>query len=506
MEYKRPGGDISTLLDLTNRDQQDNDFFPLKAEKTWFERSVDRRNIPFVPVIQDFPFRGPASYGHAHGQRFTFDIGSLPCGDIMFGAAIEVKLNHWLDLTTQLNISTGAYTYDTPYYGSNTTSTIPSPFFFANSIGSILIEKAELEIEGVTIETIDGDFIYTYGRLNTNLNQQFGLANDSLGLVSTDDLLTWNPKRNYSIEDGNVFCFLPFFFMRARYRESLPMVALKEGSAKIHVTFRPFEYVVRQLRGYRDLSGGVALNSNPIFPAPLPLGLTFSFNNGTIKKTIPETPLDFQQVKLITYGAYLDGLERNKMLREPFEHMIREVQTFYFDEPLKYAISKTSNDTITIQLPLEANHPLEEIVWFIRRKETRNNNEHTNYSSVIEREYDPIFNNFSPLLKNAKLQVNGITICDAPEVYYRQLISNYHKGGISSFSKFIYGYPFARHPSEEHQPSGSLNASRVQNIRLTLEVQPPVSQYDTSWEVKVYCIGLNWLRFENGIGNKLFTD
>ena len=73
------------------------------------------------------------------------------------------------------------------------------------------------------------------------------------------------------------------------------------------------------------------------------------------------------------------------------------------------------------------------------------------------------------------------------------------------YNKYIYGYPFARNPGE-HQPSGTLNASRVQSLRLTLTVQVPTSLYDTSWEVKVYCIGLNWLRFENGIANKLFTD
>ena len=110
------------------------------------------------------------------------------------------------------------------------------------------------------------------------------------------------------------------------------------------------------------------------------------------------------------------------------------------------------------------------------------------------------------LLQYAKIQANGITLCEAPEQYYRQLIANHHKGGIVSYSRFIYGYPFAHHPSEEHQPSGSLNASRLQSLRLTLEVKQPESNFDTSWEVKVYCIGLNWLRFENGIANKLFTD
>jgi len=478
MDYIRPRGDITTLLDLTDRDVQENDFFPLDTNTTWFTRNSERRTIPFVPVVQDFPFRGPASYG----QRFTFDIGSLPCGDILLGTAIQIKLSHWLDLTTQVLINSGQYTYNTP----------SEAFFFANSIGSVLIEKAELEIEGVTVEKLDGDFIFVYSNLNTELNTQFGLATDSLGYSSMVDLLDWNPKRNFPVEDGNIFCIIPFFYMRTRLRESLPMIALKEGSAKIHITFRPFYQSVRQKRGYRDNCTSV------------PLGRTISFNsaNTTITEIIP----DFQEVKLITYGAYLDGQERNKMLREPFEHIMREVQTFYFDEPLKYAISKSSNDTIIIQLPLEANHPLEEIIWFVRRKQVANNNEYTNFSSVVEQEYDATFNPRTPMLKRAIIQANGETLCDASEDYYRQLISNYHKGGYVSYNKFIYGYPFARHPSEEHQPSGSLNASRVQSLRLTLEIQPPVTNLDASWEVKVFCIGLNWLRFENGIANKLFSD
>ena len=388
-----------------------------------------------------------------------------------------------MDLTTQLNISSRNFTYDSP----------ESTFFFANSIGSVLIEKAELEVNGNTIETIDGDFIHIFSSLYPDVNSQYGMANDSLGLVSISDLLNWKTYRNYPIEDGIIFCLLPFFYMRTRLREGLPMISIKEGSIRIHITFKSFDKVIRQLRGYRDTCSSVPLNQ------------IVSFNGGTILKTVSSIVPDFQYVKLITYGAYLDGQERDKMLRNPFEHMMREVQTFYFDEPLKYTLSKTSNDTITIQLPLEANHPLEEIIWFVRRKEVSNNNEWTNYSGVLEREYDPIYNPLRPMMKKAILQANGINICDASEQYYRQLISSHHKGGITSFNKYIYGYTFANHPGE-HQPSGSLNASRLQSLRLTLEVQPPSSIYDTGWEVKVFCIGFNWIRFENGICNKLFTD
>ena len=480
MDYKRPGGDITTLLDLADRDEEDNDLFPLNTNMTWFTRDPNRRTVPFVPVVQDFSFRGPANYG----QRFSFDIGSVPCGDLMLSALIQINLSHWFDLTTQLNVTTGTYEYTNP----------DTAFFFANSLGSCIIEKAELELEGVTVETIDGDFIYTYSALNSDLNYQFGIANDGFGTVSIPDLLKYNPRNIYPTEDGVLFCLLPFFFMRNRMREGLPMVALKEGSARIHVTLRNFDQIIRQRRGYRDSCDST------------PLGTNISFNSGTVQ--IPVSPVvpDFKQVKLITYGAYLDGMERNRMLREPFEHLIREVQTFTFDEPLKYVISKSTNDSITIQLPLEANHPLEEIIWFIRRKETANNNEWINFSSVLEREYDATFNPFTPMLKKAILQVNGQTLCDASEQYYRQLIGNYHSGGVVPYRRFIYGYPFARHPSEVHQPSGSLNASRAQSIRLTLEVKQPQSSFDTSWEVKVFCIGLNWIRFENGIANKLFTD
>jgi len=188
------------------------------------------------------------------------------------------------------------------------------------------------------------------------------------------------------------------------------------------------------------------------------------------------------------------------MLHTPFEILHREVQTFYFDEPLKYAIGKKT-DAVRIQLPLEANHPIEEIIWFVRLKDVRNNNAWTNYTSVLDSTWSEKAAR-QPLLENAIIQANGTTICDADEQYYRQLIASAHRGGRAAYANFIYGYPFARTPGE-HQPSGSFNASRVNSLRLVLDVKPPPG---LSWEVKVFCIALNWLRFENGLANPMFED
>ena len=98
--------------------------------------------------------------------------------------------------------------------------------------------------------------------------------------------------------------------------------------------------------------------------------------------------------------------------------------------------------------------------------------------------------------------MNGTVICDAEEQFYREQAAYAHRGGYAAFSKFIYGYSFAASPGE-HQPSGSLNASRVNSLRLVLDVKPPGGDL---WEVKVFCIGLNWMRFENGLANPMFED
>jgi hypothetical protein len=589
---KRPLGDITTLLDLTNRDLQENDLFPLKSEITWFTRDTERRVLAFSPTLQEIPLRGPGAFG----QRFSFDLGSILVGDIMLGTALQIRLDHWLDPQTQLLYETGRLTYTQPALA----------WEYANSLGTSIIQQAELEIDGKTMETIDGDFIHTFSTLYPEYNTQVGIAYDHLGRISIPRLVNQQrAPRLYPTEDGILNCILPFFYMRTKMQSGLPMTAAREGIVKIHITLRPFQECVRQMRGFRDTCTSTPLDtsfaltsksSNWAYDSTLrtgtwdivprmnltyvqgtsirrwnysavtgrgswdnqpPLNLTyattstwsgtawspsvpsfdftytnpadgaayawtaatatwspsrptFSFQYGTnlIESSIgnwsyASPPL--RSVQLLTYGAIVQGEFRQRMLRQPFELMHREVQTFYFDEPLKYAIGKRNEaDTIRIQLPLEANHPMEEIIWFVRRKGVSDNNAWTNFTSVMESEWNAAKAE-QPLLQNAILQANGVTICDADEQYYRQLIARSHRGGMAAYSSFVYGYPFARLPGE-HQPSGTFNASRVNSLRLTLDVKPPGGVLDANWEVKVFCIAINWLRFENGIANPMFED
>ena len=485
-------GTIVTLLDLTDRDAQENDIFPLQTETTWFTRDQDRKTIEFTPQVQTIPFRGPAEFG----QHFLFEIGSILTGDVLFGAALQLELSHWLDDATRLQLEAGTIRYTDP----------TQAWEYANSLGTACIQSAELEIDGKTIEKIDGDFTNVVSLLFADYNTQVGGGYDHLGRVPIAMLrevaTQATPRyiagpRSYPTEDGFINCPLPFFFSRVKYQEALSMAAIKDGLARIRVVLRPFSEIVRQVRGFRDTCTSV------------PLGIPVSFTNvatGAVT-TVTTNPVEprMKSVSLLTHGAILNGEIRQRMIYSPFETLHREVQTFSFDEPAKYVVSKQS-DTVLVQLPLEANHPVEEILWFVRRKGTGINNEWTNYSDTLEQEWSLASSALvKPLLVSAGLQVNGIQYVQAEEQYFRQHIAGKHSGGYVAYSNFVYGISFAETPGK-HQPSGSINASRANSIRLNLEVRPPGGVLDASWEIKVYCIGMNWLRFQNGLANPVFED
>jgi hypothetical protein len=487
--FKRPTGDITTLLDLTDRDSQDNAYFPLQAKQTWFARSPDRRFTPYVPVLQDFQYRGPAGFG----QRFSFDINSQACGDLLLGAVLQLQLSSWLDMTSVLKLQSQAYEYQTP----------SQAWYYANAMGQILLQQVELEIDGSTIELVDGDLATAFSVLYPDLNTQVGPGVDHLGIASFQQLATWPQRRVFPTESGYIHCLLPLFFQRTRMKEGLPLVACREGTVRIHITLRPFTEVLRQARGFRDSCDATPLNQTVnLINKSLPFDLVVP------TQTSESEPL-LQNVRLVTWGAMLDGSVRTAMIRQPFEIMYRQIQTFYFEEPLKYVIAKpNADDIIRIQLPLEANHPIEEIFWFIRRKDVNNNNEWTNWSSVLNKDYNATFNPRQSMMTYGIVQANGITVVEAEEQFFRQLIARHHRGGIVAYNQFLYGYPFGRWPGDVHQPTGTINASRLQNLRLTIDVRPPKNPDGTAvaWEVKVFCVALNWLRFQNGIANRMFTD
>jgi hypothetical protein len=507
-DYFRPRGDITTVLDLTDRDSQDNTYFPLNTDESWFHRGDHKTVYPSATSVQEFTQRGPADWG----QKFSFEIGSLPAGDLLQAVILQIKLGSWYNNQIVNDLRSGTITTDT-------TTSANDYWTYMNSLGTAIIEYAEFIVGDQTIERLSGEFIRTYYNLFADINSVIGIAADAIGTVPTPYLATsavtetaFNPNKPYPVEDGAYFCVLPFFFLRTRLKEVFPLLSCNEGSVRVDVKLRPFDQVVRKYIGYRANCTDVPLNITvPFKEVP---------SNTPLTTQTAQCAPQFRDFRIITASALITGSLREKFLRKPFEQMVRLVKTFNFDEPLKYLVSKQSpnSDTVEIQLPLELNHPVTEIIWVFRRKGVLVNNEWTNFTPALGLESNP--NKIYPQwLDWATIRLNGSELISADGNWFREHIASHHKGGYIAYNSYTYGYSFARYP-DEHQPSGTANMSRTTSVTLNLRVNQPIEKdlkalnppcvFDPitvgGWEVYVYAIHLNWLRFENGICNRIFID
>jgi hypothetical protein len=482
---KQPRGGATTLLDLVSRDVQDNIFFPLDTNITRFTRDETLRTVPMSSVMREFTFRGPATFG----QTFTFEMGDTNCGDLISGLFIQLQLGDWFTALIRERFRLG-----------NLIPLKPSELWtYCNSLGTSVLHEATLEVDDQVLERITGDSVHVSSILFPDLNTHYGMA-DTLGIQSIDDLKANDGKRAYFTEEGWVTVPLTFSMLREKITATFPLIACRAGTMRIRLTLKRFDQIVRILSGSRaDCTD-------------TPLGKEFSVLDTFLTinkiKNIPsysEEPM-LKNIQLLTQGVFVDGPYREMLLRQQFERPFREIQQFDFTEPMKYVINKTGNDLITVQLPLEANQPVEEIVWFLRRKAAVTlNNDWTNYSATLEKDYHPTFTPLEPLLVSAKIQANGQDLISQEEAWFRSHIARAHKSGKTSYDAFIYGYSFARHPGQ-HDPTGTINASRLSSLRLILNVRPPGGSSDTEWEVHVFVYAFQWVRFGNGICNKVFID
>ena len=497
MGSTRPIGDITTVLDLVSRNAQDDFFYPLNTKASWFHRE-GMTTYPATMTAQEFTHKGTAAWG----GRLTFELDALQAGDLLQSIIVQIKLSSWYDQNIINALNTGTYTVDTS--GTNPAT---NPWTYMNSLGSGIIAYAEFEVGDQTIERIDGEFIKLYTGLLPDTNMIFGVASDGYGITSLPNVANntgpMNPNRPFVTEGGTYYCLLPFFFMRTRFKEVFPLLSCNEGSVRVHVQLRPFSECVRSSLGYRDSC------------EQTPLGSTVTFNGGTISYTTPTSIPAFKDFRVITYSALVDGSVRKAYIHKPFEQMCRFVTRFYFDEPYKYLGSKpnSSTDTIEVSLPLEINHPCQEIVWAFRRKGVAINNEWYSFRPILETQYN--VNSVPKVwLDYATLRVNGQIVQEAEGEWWRRGIAKCHRGGWSAWAAFTYGYSFSFNP-DEHQPSGTANMSRATSIKLDLRVNvpktvaiPPGFSEDVGqgWEVFVYAVHLNWLRFENGLCQRVFQD
>ena len=325
---------------------------------------------------------------------------------------------------------------------------LPTGYYWANSIGNVLIKQVDLEIGGQLIDRHFSEWLDIWHQLTTNE-----------GLIGAYHTMVGNYNANSSLEANatkplRLYIPLCFWFNRD-YSLALPLIALQYHDIVLKVQLRDFNSC------YRNNTNTTLLS-----------GYQLSLFNAWV---------DY---------IHLDMEERRKYANNNHEIVIEQLQ----DSGDEFI----SKDSTSVSKKLTFNHPVKELYWF----NTINDNLQTNINTgnqLLDYSLPSSIETFS----SGVLQLNGVDRFNSRSSDYFRLVQNFQYHTRYS-SNMIYTYSFSLNP-DKIQPSGSCNMSKFTNVNLYLNYSG-INNSNKDMVLKVYAINYNVLRIMSGMGGLVFSN
>ena len=173
---------------------------------------------------------------------------------------------------------------------------------------------------------------------------------------------------------------------------------------------------------------------------------------------------DFADAELWADYIFLDTDERRRFAQLSHEYLIEQVQ---------FTGSESVDGSSSIKLSF--NHPVKELIW-----------QNIGNDSAVD-------------AGSAKLMLNGNDrFAQRDAMYFTHVQPYQHHTNIPAAAQKINVYSFALKP-EEHQPSGTLNMSRIDTAQLKLSGA-------TSGTLHIYAHSYNVLRILSGMGGLAYSN
>ena len=276
--------------------------------------------------------------------------------------------------------------------------------------------------------------------------------------------------------------------------------------------------------GKRDTRNGLPIAEAPYYPATYATNLSFYFRSST-SLAIPLVAIDKQEIEIIvklrdfesvtisedpTDIAFLPltppKIEKTSIIVE-YIFITDEEAQFFRANQLDYLITQTQMSQISIPASLNSAkfrlnfvNSVKELFFVVQ------SNLYTESNIITGNDWFNYTNPSDPSghhLKSLSLDLNGERIIHESVADHLFLHSiqplKYHTRSPSS--RQFYMYSFALQP-ENHEPTGQINLSRIQNQLLNMNFYP--STYDRN--IRIYAINYNVLRVKHGIAGLLFID
>ena len=337
--------------------------------------------------------------------------------------------------------------------------------------GLKVIKHAEVEIGGQRIDKHYADWMYIWNELSMPVAKKEGYYN-MVGGKGGDELAGLS-----------LYVPLEFWFCR-NIGLALPLIGLQYHEVKINIQFEEPGLVVQE-------------------------GETFASN---------------LSASLWVDYIYLDTDERRKFAQSSHEYLIEQLQF-------------TGRESATNKIKLNFNHPVKELIWVVHDSgivaedwfnytttvtsgsavvegaiTTRNSNVGAGGTAVSDFPYSTYVTEMGPgaqtnPVKQAKLILNGNDRFHARDGRYFNIVQPYQHHENVPNNAGINVYSFALKP-EEHQPSGSLNMSRIDTAVLDLQYADGYKAENSSSEkqVSIFAVNYNVLRILSGMGGIAYSN
>jgi hypothetical protein len=391
-------------------------------------------------------------------------------GNNNFGSSVSVLITRNGDLINRIYYNAVIKNSKTKGNAATSSGLALVPYF-----GQRLLKSIELEIGGQRIDKHYSEWLYIWNELTMSPGKKSGYQ-----------IMVGGEPKNRSIfldaeEKYEVYVPLEFWFCR-NIGLALPLIALQYHEVKINITYA---------------SSSELVDSDPANVCNMSDDGTLKADDGTTSLAGVSNSqllgkhgdLRLENVSLWVDYIFLDTDERKRFAQLSHEYLIEQLQF-----PGSDTIASTEDPLTMKGVRMVFNHPCKELVWTVRPDKpfTYWNNFSDNSSNIY-----PIGEN--PVLR-AKIQLNGNDRFAERNGDYFSVVQPYqhHECTPSLYNNGINLYSFALKP-EEHQPSGTLNMSRIDTAVLSVSSS-------VSGTISVYAVNYNVLRILSGMGGLAYSN
>jgi hypothetical protein len=386
-------------------------------------------------------------------------IEQTPTGSNSLGSRVSFQITRNGDLIHRIY-----------FYGVINCASTGGGVALVPNFGQKLLKTIELEIGGQRIDKHYSEWLYIWNELSLPVGKREGY-----------NIMVGANKRNISTklaqsETYELYVPLEFWFCR-NVGLALPLIALQYHEVKINI-----EYESEKLM--KDIS-----LTNYTFEVE---NVSTTITSGSANSTLLST-ITLDKATLWVDYIFLDTDERRRFAQLSHEYLIEQLQFTGAD-------SITGGNTDSMKsIRMNFNHPCKELIWTI--KKTNDVVYWNNYSTAGgSSDNNDHLDSTNPVI-NAKIMLNGNDRFATRKGDYFSLVQPYqhHENTPDKFHQGINVYSFALKP-EEHQPSGTLNMSRIDTAVLSL------SSSTTTGIISIYAVNYNVLRILSGMGGLAYSN